>query len=196
MRHQQQFNIFFKTLLKNLSLIALLSVFLIQYLFLYHIIIDENNNWFTAVFCLALCLLIGLAYAYFFLRKLTFFLIGFTNIFILMGAALLTSFLNLEMGLGAVVSSAGLGSLVSFIPNKSSKYIDINNLKLAVYCGSFIGMGSNTLSQDYSFIALASFISGLYFCLSGNWLNGFGGKLGTLAFTGVAYALFINFLTT
>ena len=134
-------------------------------------------------------LLISVGYLYLFQKnKKLKFKDAYLIVAVVFGA-LSTAFLNI-----AVISSAAVGVLGSFFPeNFPTKHKGIS-IRTAIYCGSFIGMGSILVNNHYLFIAFAGLISGIYFCITSNWLNGFGGKLGTLAFVGVAVAYFLTYI--
>jgi hypothetical protein len=83
----------------------------------------------------------------------------------------------------------------AFFPKNFSKEGLGNQIRAAIYCGSFIGMSQPLTEHHYAFIAFAALLSGLVYCCSGQILNGFGGKLGTLAFVGVALAIFLIYLS-
>ncbi|SDZ88538.1 hypothetical protein [Pedobacter hartonius] len=109
-------------------------------------------------------------------------------------AALASFYLNHFLKLGPVISAASVGSLGSFIPNirKHSHYLQ--QLPAAIYCGAFIGMSSEHVASGLLFIITASFFTAILLFLSKNLFAGVGGKLGTLAFAGVAITSFLYFL--
>lgn len=103
-------------------------------------------------------------------------------------------YLNHYLGLGPVISAAAIGTLGSFIPeiNKESNYL--KQLPAVMYCGAFIGMSSTRVAPDVFFILAASFFTAVLILVSKSLFSGVGGKLGTLAFTGVAITSFIYYL--
>ncbi len=92
-------------------------------------------------------------------------------------------FLSHQYGLGAVLASSvvGLGAAL-FIPR----------LQVPAYCGSFVGMACDLVFFTYFHITLAGLLGGLLFVLGRRVLNGFGGKLGTIAFFGTVGASFLT----
>ena len=83
-----------------------------------------------------------------------------------------------------IVVSAGLTGLIgSFIPfpadYKSHPYS-------AIYAGSFAGMCSTSLINEYWEIAIISAIGAVLYTLTINVFAGFGGRLGSIAFASVA----------
>lgn len=95
------------------------------------------------------------------------------------GGGLATYLLSCDLGLGAVVASGTIGLLGALI---------LPNQAVPIYCGSFVGMVSPALLHCHSQVLLASVIAGVVFVLSTGVLDGFGGKLGTIAFTGTVMA--------
>ncbi|GLB51796.1 hypothetical protein NBRC110019_08350 [Neptunitalea chrysea] len=108
--------------------------------------------------------------------------------------ALCTYFLNVDTGLGPVLAASGFGLAASFIPhlNKKSEYL--KSLPPALYCGAFVGMSGTNVASSLAFIITASIITAIFLSLSKSLFTGVGGKLGTLAFGGVALTSFIFFL--
>ncbi len=99
-------------------------------------------------------------------------LLNFTGV---VGGGLVTYLVNRDVGLGAVVASGTVGLLGALIfPNQA----------VAIYCGSFVGMVSPALLGCCSEVLLAGLIAGAVFVLATDTFSGFGGKLGTIAFTG------------
>ncbi len=103
----------------------------------------------------------------------------FTAVFI---GAVGTYALSIYAGLGPVLASGLVGVAAAiFLP----KYAP------AIFCGSFAGMSSSLLVPPFVML-LAGGLAGILFVLSKNILNGFGGKFGTIAFSGVIAAALLT----
>lgn len=108
---------------------------------------------------------------------------------------LATTYINIDLGFGAVIGSAAVGLAGAYVPaDFPEKGVGLQ-IRTGIYCGSFIGMSQVLTDYHYAFISFASVLSGIVFMCSGQILNGFGGKLGTLAFVGVSLAIFFLFIT-
>ena len=92
-----------------------------------------------------------------------------------MAGAIIAFILKVELGLGAVVAAGLTALIVSLI---------VPSYGVPVYCGAFIGMTSARLFIGYSDLVLASAIAGTIYIFTQRSFVGFGGKLGTIAFTG------------
>ncbi len=92
-----------------------------------------------------------------------------------MGGALLTFALSVDLGLGPVVAAALVGITATLI---------LPRLDVPIYCGAFAGMACNSLLHGYGHMLLASALAGTVFLLAKPVFNGFGGKLGTIAYIG------------
>ena len=103
-------------------------------------------------------------------------LYNFTGV---VGGALTTYALSVDLGLGAVVAAGVIGLLGALIFPEQG---------VPIYCGAFVGMVSPDLLNSLPHVLLAGVIGGLVFVLSTGVLDGFGGKLGTIAFTGTVVA--------
>lgn len=90
--------------------------------------------------------------------------------------------LNIHVGLGPVVAAALVGLLGSFLPKK---------LPPAIYCGSFVGMSSSLVLGNIWVVGLAGLAAGILYLFAENVFKGVGGKLGTIAFVGVALTVLI-----
>jgi hypothetical protein len=93
------------------------------------------------------------------------------------GAAVATYFLSVHAGLGPVVASALVGLVAGVVADE---------IAVAAYCGSFVGMASPALFPSVGYLALAGLLSGVAFVAAERAFSGFGGKLGTLALFGCA----------
>ncbi len=89
------------------------------------------------------------------------------------GGALVTYLLSVDLELGAVTASGLIGLLGALIFPKQA---------VPIYCGSFVGMSSVALLATYPEMLVAGMAAGLIYNLAASVLNGFGGKLGTIAF--------------
>ncbi|WP_379663826.1 hypothetical protein [Pseudopedobacter beijingensis] len=108
--------------------------------------------------------------------------------------AVFSYYLNHTMGLGPVLAASVVGAIASFIPNMNTNSAYLKKLPPAVYCGAFIGMSNTQIANGFTFILTASFFTAVFLVISKSVLNGIGGKLGTLAFLGVALTYFLIFL--
>ncbi|MEH0158529.1 hypothetical protein V6R21_31055 [Limibacter armeniacum] len=115
-------------------------------------------------------------------------------VFVMLGASA-SYCLNVEAHLGPVLAAGIVGVFASFIPSFSKKSEFLKQVPPALYCGAFVGMSQEKVAHDHTFIIIASFVSGMLLVHSKNVFNGFGGKLGTIAFGGVTVtSLFLFFL--
>jgi hypothetical protein len=83
--------------------------------------------------------------------------------------------LKVDLGLGAVVG-AGLTALMAALI--------VPGLAVPAYCGAFVGMTSARLFSAYGDLCLAAAIAGGVYLLTQRSFQGYGGKLGTIAFCG------------
>ena len=97
--------------------------------------------------------------------------------------ALITYVFSYHLEMGPVVASGLVGIMAALIISKHT---------VAAFCGSFVGMACNTLLINHWYVLLAGIIAGLVFVFSKNVFKGFGGKLGTIAFTGCVWAALIT----
>ncbi len=94
--------------------------------------------------------------------------------------AVVTYAISIDLGLGAVVASALVGIFgAAFLKPYS----------VPIYCGSFVGMASAGL-LDWTGLMLAGVVAGFIFVFAKHVFNGFGGKLGTIAFAGCIVAAY------
>ncbi|CAM4248500.1 hypothetical protein [Gillisia hiemivivida] len=116
-------------------------------------------------------------------------------LFVTLGA-LFTFIINLKFETGPVIAAAFIGTLATLTPtffrNKENKII--KEIPPAVYCGTFVGMTSAGIGAAYWFIILSGFIAGILYVLATNTFVGVGGKLGTIAFGGVASVFLLSLI--
>lgn len=110
--------------------------------------------------------------------------------------SIITYYINYEFQTGTVIAAALVGTISSFIPfvmkGRNSEFI--NEIPKALYCGAFVGMTNSAVSGGYLFIIIAGLFAGILYIASTNSYIGIGGKLGTIAFGGVASAFILTFL--
>lgn len=104
---------------------------------------------------------------------------GLVDFASVVGGGLATYVVSVDLGLGAVAASGLVGLLGAVI---------LPQWAAAIYCGSFVGMVSPALLDCYSGVLLAGVVGGGVYFLSAEALQGFGGKLGTIALTGTVLA--------
>ena len=105
--------------------------------------------------------------------------------------AVLCYLLNVNAGLGSILSMGIVGTLASFAPSLNKKSNYLKEIPVSIYCGAFVGMSSVATSPSIGFVLAAGTLAGLFFMISKNLFLGVGGKLGTMAFAGVITATLI-----
>lgn len=105
--------------------------------------------------------------------------LNFISVFL---GAIITFLISNEAGYGAVVAASLIGVLAAVL---------FKPVAAAAYCGAFVGMASCSVFRGYE-VALAGGIAGLFYVLGKNVFSGYGGKLGTTAFTGCVFTSFIT----
>ncbi|MCK5758232.1 MAG: hypothetical protein KAH14_03990 [Clostridiales bacterium] len=96
--------------------------------------------------------------------------------------AVITYALSIYAGLGAVLASGIVGVAVAVLYKKYAA---------PAFCGSFVGMSSTLLLNQWELI-IAAVLAGIIYILAKNVLNGFGGKFGTIAFISCLLAAYIT----
>lgn len=87
--------------------------------------------------------------------------------------AVLTYLISQGAGTGAVVASGLIGVLAALL---------VPSYGVPVFCGSFFGMCAHALFGVFPFM-IGALIASMVFVVTKDVMNGFGGKLGTIAFT-------------
>lgn len=171
-------------------------IFLIlHFLFLIAAIFENQDNFYPALFLLGLAILLVFFYSKKLkkdvsrLKKIDILLVIFTIL-----GALSTYWLNSEYNLGAVLASGIVGLLSSFIPFINRRSDLLREVPVPMYCGSFVGMTAPFIANGYTFIFFSGLICGIILIISKGIFQGYGGKLGTVAFGGVSVASLILFL--
>ncbi|WP_121346126.1 hypothetical protein [Gillisia mitskevichiae] len=110
--------------------------------------------------------------------------------------ALATFILNLKLNIGPVISASLVGFIATLIPGifKNKNHQLIKEMPPAIYCGTFVGMTSANIGATYWFISLAGIVAGILYVLATNTFVRVGGKLGTVAFGGVAFVFLISLI--
>ncbi|MGB5928810.1 MAG: hypothetical protein WBH03_11590 [Cyclobacteriaceae bacterium] len=91
---------------------------------------------------------------------------------------------------GTVIAVGLVGLAASFLPSLV-KYSWVRAAPPAIYCGTFVGMTSPDVLPGYTHILFAGAAAGVLLVTSKNVLNGYGGKLGTVAFGGVFFMVLL-----
>ncbi|MBB4119684.1 hypothetical protein GGR32_001990 [Mesonia hippocampi] len=169
---------------KLLSIIALFVFCALHAFFLVRIIYD-TKNYLVLGFTSAILLFILISY-YKASHDVTphHFKDLYLVLSVLLGA-LLTYAIHANTMVSAVLASSGIGLLASYIPYLNKKSTFLNTLPPPIYCGSFVGMSAIYIADSWLFVLYASCIAGIFYMFAKNMLNGFGGKLGSIAFGGV-----------
>ncbi len=103
-------------------------------------------------------------------------ILNFSSVFL---GALVTYTLSVDLGLGAVVAAGVVGILAAIL---------FPSYGVPIYCGAFVGMTSSVFLGNHYQVALGAFFAGIIFVLATGMLDGFGGKLGTIAYAGCILA--------
>lgn len=102
--------------------------------------------------------------------------------------AISTYFLSFNLNLGPVLGASIVGLTAYYACHYSKTTAD---LPPPVYSGAFVGMVSPLILSNIFFVGIAGFIAGILFYLSHDIYTGLGGKLGTIAFSGVVITVII-----
>ena len=103
------------------------------------------------------------------------------NFLAVLAGALIACTLNWNVKLGAVVAVGLVGVVAANV---------LPDYSVPLYCGAFAGMASQKLLSNHGELAVAGIIAGVAYVLALGVFDGFGGKLGTIAFTGCVIAGF------
>jgi len=181
---------------RAIRLIMILTVLFVQITFLTMIVKEkyETDGFAAIVLILFITLTMFLGYRYLDLHHEVY---AYEKIAVAIWVpigAVICHLLNVYGGLGSVLSAGTTGTLASFLPTINKQSVYLKNLPAAIYCGAFVGMSSAEITPSVGFVIAAGVLSGVFFMLSKNLFLGIGGKLGTIAFGGVAIVSLIYWL--
>lgn len=178
---------------KHVKKLSFILIIVCHLGFLAAILFEKQNNIFISAFVFLALILLLITYKKTPLSAGNHSLEHVLTIAFVFFGAIVTYILSISFGLSSVLAAGLVGLGVSFIPDIFKKNTFIKGMPTAVYCGAFVGMTNVSVAPDYIFITLASTITGLLLVGTKDAFHGVGGKLGTLAFGGVALAFFITF---
>jgi hypothetical protein len=169
--------------------------FLLHFSILIAAIIENLHNVYFLIILSVISLLLGVFYRTKYKdAKARFYRIDIILVFLTALGALITYWLNIELGIGAVLAAGITGLLSSFLPLMNRRSNLLRELPVAMYCGAFAGMTAPFIAKGYVFILFAGLISGIILIATKDTLHGYGGKLGTIAFGGVSAVVLILYL--
>ena len=174
-------------MIKIFRRLAFFTFILLQFIFLFSIFFEKFDAPLLVGFLLLLSSLLSFAYYNAPQKEEQFFIKDIYLIFFVVLGAITSYLINLRMG--PVIAAAATGTVASFIPSLLSKNKTgiLAEFPAAVYCGAFVGMTAPSVAGNLNFIIFSGFIAGSLLLIAKNVFNGFGGKLGTIAFGGVAF---------
>lgn len=180
---------------KAIRLLMVATVLFIQITFLTRIVREHyETNAFIVIAALLVIISIVFGYKYLDLHHEDYAYEKISIVIWVPIGALICYLLNVNGGLGSILSMGIVGTIASFLPllNKKSNYL--KQIPASIYCGAFVGMSSVETSPSIGFVLAAGTLAGLYFMISKNLFLGVGGKLGTMAFAGVITATLIYWI--
>lgn len=183
--------------MRKLKLIKLttIGIFLIlQVTLLYTIVKQHEVSWFLYMGIAFVTVLVLLAYAKLPLHHPEHLFEDIQVAIWVPVGAVSTYILNIHLELGPVLAASIIGVLASFIPEFYKKSVYLKQLPVALYCGAFVGMCGSNVAHSFWFVLIAGLVTAVFLVVSKSLFNGIGGKLGTLAFGGVALTSFLYFL--
>ncbi len=107
-----------------------------------------------------------------------------------LGGALLVGWGGRSLGLSAVFSAAVLGTIAGLLPRVFRRVSDAD--VIPVYVGAMAGMTSPVVLLGPAWLVLAGLLTGCLWCIVREAWIGVGGKIGTIAFAGVALTALVS----
>jgi len=180
-----------KQILKKLPFLLLV---LLHVLFLLAILLEKLNFISILIFVVAALMLMVIAYTKVPTQDNAQLYKDYGAIvFVVLGAGL-SYYINVNAGFGPVIATGAVGTFASMLPWLNRNSALLKEAPAAAYCGSFVGMSSPNVAGNILFILFAGFVAGVLLVFSKNIFHGYGGKLGTIAFGGVALTYLVVFL--
>lgn len=139
---------------------------------------------------------LAILYAYFRAFKSTKEEISATSLIIpiaVISGAVLTYYMSIDLKLGPVLAT-GISGLIGVYLPCVFRHEWLRAIPAPFYCGAFVGMCSPFIATGYPYLLLAGAFSGVIYLLIIDHFNGVGGKLGSIAFAGVALVSLISYL--
>ncbi|AWV97099.1 hypothetical protein [Arcticibacterium luteifluviistationis] len=173
---------------KAIRFITLITVLIIQIVFLSTIVKEkyETDHYTAALSILFIAVTIIFGYRYLDLHHEEYSYEKISVAIWVPIGAVACYLLNSFTGFGSVLSAGILGTLASFIPAIKKESLYFEKLPPAIYCGAFVGMSSVEIAPSINYVIDAGVLAGIFLMLSKSLFLGIGGKLGTIAFGGVA----------
>lgn len=107
-----------------------------------------------------------------------------------LGGALLVGWGGRSLGLSAVFSAALLGTIAGLLPRLVRRISEAD--VIPVYVGAMAGMTSPVVLLGPAWLILAGLLTGCLWCIVREAWIGVGGKIGTIAFAGVALTALVS----
>lgn len=171
-------------------------IFVVQILFLTTILEENTHSYLLLIFIACLVILTLYTYLKSPIHHGEHSFESFKVAFWVPIGAIASYYLHHSLNMGPVMGAALVGSVASFVPMLKTNSAYLNKLPAAIYCGAFVGMSSAHVANGFTFVIVAGFFTAVFLVVSKSILHGVGGKLGTLAFLGVALTYLLVFLLT
>ncbi len=182
-------------LMNQLIKIVSLTIFIGLNLFMIGMTLFENTDSIIIILGFGLLsVLVALAYRQHRSEEKSHAISDFQDVAFVSLGGILTYAIHFNFEASAVIAAALVGTIAAFLPDIFQNSKSAKRLPTPVYCGAFVGMTAPDVASGFAFIILASLLTGLLFVGSKNILQGYGGKLGTLAFGGVVLSTMLTYI--
>ena len=173
------------------NLLALVLFILLQVVFIISLLAENHDNYLIVISLVLISTFFLFHHSHISHDKHNFtFEDIFTVLFTLIGT-LATFYLRQVFGFSIVISAALVGFIASYLPSLFRKTLIIQSIPVSMYCGAFAGMSSALISSSWVFMIMAGTLTGLILISTKHIMNGYGGKLGTVAFGGVILTTYL-----
>lgn len=173
---------------------GILLLFVIQFLFLMAIFRENSQSSYLMIFVISLVLLVLYSYRKAPVNHHEAEFEPFSLILWVVLGTICTYYLNHIVMTGPILAASMTGVVASLIPNIKEDSLYLKQLPAAIYCGAFVGMSGSRVANDFYFVLTAAFFTGVLLVVSKSLLKGVGGRLGTLAFSGVVMTYILIYL--